>query len=215
VLLPALAFLSVRVTARRAGESIPKALGLALPSRGHALGALLVAPALALFAHGVISLQNELLPLPSRLIEAGEELLSLEDLSPLALVFVMAISPGVCEDLLFRGAILSGLRRDLPPVRAVLLQAMLFGWAHSSVHRFLPTFLVGVALGFVALRTRSLWPAVLLHVSYNALLVLSGAHPWLGDPRLALLALPGVLLLARGHQEEVPGGARPGPVPAA
>ena len=212
VLLPVLAFFAVRKTARRAGESIPRALGLALPTAGHALGALLVAPALGLFARGLIAVQNRFIPLPSRLIEAGENLVSLDGLSPLALVFVMALSPGLCEDLLFRGAILSGLRRDLSPARAVLWQAVLFGWAHASVHRFLPTALVGVALGVVALRTKSLWPAVLLHVSYNALLVLSQQHAWLADPRLALLALPGIVLLARGREVRAPGEARRGPV---
>jgi ABC-2 type transport system permease protein/sodium transport system permease protein len=39
-----------------------------------------------------------------------------------------------------------------------------------SLERFFPTTLLGLALGFVAIRTGSLWPGVLLHAIHNGLI---------------------------------------------
>src|SRR5207245_442656 len=50
---------------------------------------------------------------------------------PLAFdLFVVGISPAVCEELLFRGAILSGLRRALHPWTAAIACGALFGVFH-------------------------------------------------------------------------------------
>jgi sodium transport system permease protein len=211
LLLPLLALKSVHGTARRAGESVVRALGLRRPALGHALGAALLAPALAQLTRGIASFQERFMPLPAHALEAAQQLDFLGDLSPLAVFFVVALSPGICEELLFRGALLSGLRRDLPPVRAALWQALLFAGAHMSIHRILPTALVGFGLGLIALRSRSLFPAILLHVAYNGSIALSETYPWLADPRLAWLALPGLVLLRRERAatDALPAGALP------
>jgi sodium transport system permease protein len=211
VLLPVLAFCAARGTARRAREPLARTLGLRLPAPTHALGALLMAPVLAQLARWIATLQETFMPLPAHAIEAAQQFTFLDDLSPLALFAALAVSPGICEELLFRGALLSGLRRDLSPTRAVLLQALLFAGAHMSIHRMLPTALIGVVLGALTLRTRSLWPAVLLHIGYNGLLTLSETFTWLSDPRLACLALPACVLLwrRRGEDAQEPAAALP------
>jgi len=204
ILLPLLAFLAVRGTARRAKESLARALGLRRAALGHALGALLLAPALMQMNLGLAEFQERFMPLPAYALEAARQLTFLDDLSPLTIFFVLAVSPAVCEELLFRGAILSGLRRDLSPARAALLQALLFAAAHMSIHRMAPTALIGFVLGALTLRSRSLYPAMLLHVGYNGMIALSDGAPWLADPRFAWLALPGVLLLRRSREEPAP-----------
>ncbi len=189
VLLPALALLSARGTARRAGERLATALHLVRPKLAHCVGALCLAPAVAELARMVFEWQRTVLPLPSS-VEQGELLQGLADV-PFALrLFLLAISPAVCEELFFRGALLSGLRRDLSAASCLAWEAVLFGAAHSSIYRFVPTGLLGMLLTAIVLRGRSLVPAMLLHAAYNALL--------LGDvdvPALAWLAIPGVLLL--------------------
>jgi membrane protease YdiL (CAAX protease family) len=103
----------------------------------------------------------------------------------------------VCEELLFRGALLTAQRRDLAPRAVILWQALLFGAVHASVYRFLPTAVVGALLAALALRARSVVPGMLLHAAYNGLLVTAAFAEleWLLDPRLALCAVPGMLLL--------------------
>jgi len=204
VLLPILALASARGTARRAKEPLARTLGLVRPQFAHVAAALLCAPALAQLMRVVVALQKHVLPLPSRVIEAGESFGFLRELSPLAAFAALALTPGITEELLFRGAILSGLKRDLRPHVCVLWQALLFGAAHASIYRFLPSGIVGAALTLVVLRAKSVWPAILLHVAYDGVLVLQALFPWLGDPRLAFLALPGMALFFLRRGVEAP-----------
>jgi membrane protease YdiL (CAAX protease family) len=80
----------------------------------------------------------------------------------------------------------------------------LFGVVHASIYRFLPTAAVGAVLAGVALRARSVVPAMLLHAGYNAILVCAtlGGAAWLESPWLALCAVPGVLLLRLRRRPE-------------
>jgi len=200
VLLPVLAVLAARGTARRAGEPLVDTLALRPPPVQHGLGALLAAPFLAWVATHGIEWQQSVMPLPRSMTEGASLPAGFDALSPTGLFLVMALSPGVCEELFFRGAVLSGLRRDLPSWKIVVWQAVLFGAVHASIYRFLPTAILGALLALITLRSRSLFPAVILHVAYNGSLVLGEAGPlgadlvrfcpWLAIPAAALLALP-------------------------
>ena len=187
---------------RERDQSLASALGLSTPRPGHLIGALFLAPGLALFVRQFFDLQQRLLPMPT---SAGNaELTAWLDLPLPALLAILALSPAICEELLFRGALLGPMRRDFSALRVVLWQGLLFGIVHASIYRFLPLTLAGAFLAAVTLRTRSVVPAMVLHGSYNALLVLSAQpdpHPALVTPWLALLVVPAWLLLrapARG-----------------
>ena len=96
---------------------------------------------------------------------------------PFWMIFVTsALVPALAEEFFFRGYVLSAFRNRIAPLRAVLYSALIFGLFHVingsvlSLERFFPTTLLGLALGFVAIRTHSLWPGVLLHAIHNGLL---------------------------------------------
>jgi sodium transport system permease protein len=214
LLLPALAVAAARGTARRARESLADVLGLVRPRGLPLLGALLLAPALAWLVREWVPWQQRLLPLPSRALERGAGLEFLRELSVPALLFLMALSPAVGEELFFRGAIQSGLRKDLGALRAVSAQALLFAAAHASIYRFVPTFLVGLALGALRERTRCLGPCMVLHAAYDAWVLLSDRAAVLQDWRFTLLAIPGVLLVA-GASPGPPRERSPDPLPSA
>jgi sodium transport system permease protein len=112
------------------------------------------------------------LPPPDSLIEALEKMLLLGDeRKPLwTLLLVLAITPAVCEELFFRGLIMSGLRR-YGKWPAILISALLFGLAHSSIYRLLPTLFLGVLLGLIVWRTGSILCAIILHALNNGLAV--------------------------------------------
>ncbi|MFO1009309.1 MAG: CPBP family glutamic-type intramembrane protease [Planctomycetota bacterium] len=194
VLVPAFAIASVRGTARRAKETIVEALALRAPNVAHVLGAVLLAPLLREVSMQLLAWQERVLPMPE---QNGTEGL-LRDLAGLSLgpqVLLLAILPALGEELFFRGALFSGLKRDLPLWKCAAYEFVLFGAAHASIYRFLPTGVLGAVLTAVAARTRSLWPCIALHASYNALVAVSAEWPVLARPEFALLALPGVLLL--------------------
>jgi sodium transport system permease protein len=113
-----------------------------------------------------------LLPPPESLVKALEKIVLLENSqSPLWLLWlVMAITPACCEELLFRGLILSGLRR-LGPWPALLISSLLFAVAHASIYRLLPTFCLGLLLGYIVLKTGSLFCSMIIHALNNGLAV--------------------------------------------
>jgi sodium transport system permease protein len=84
---------------------------------------------------------------------------------------VLAILPAVCEELAFRGFILSGLLRGFPPRTAVLLGSFLYALYQMNVFQLLPYFVFGVVLGLLVLRSGSVLPAMLFHLLYNSLIL--------------------------------------------
>ena len=154
-----------------------------------------------------------LLPPPESLVRALEQLLLLDGApAPLWLVWlVIAVTPAICEEMFFRGFVLSGLRRlGLWP--ALFTCALLFGVAHSSVYRLIPTFFIGLLLSWLVWKTGSIWTGIVAHALNNgvaATLVYdktlaaalgAGSQSYLGwKPTLAacVMLAAGLLLLRR------------------
>ena len=86
-------------------------------------------------------------------------------------VFLMAFIPAICEELAFRGFIFAGLVRQGGRLRAVLVTALLFGISHGFLQQSIAASCMGVLLGWIALRTGSVLPCILLHFTNNALSV--------------------------------------------
>ncbi len=86
-----------------------------------------------------------------------------------------ALAPAIAEEFFFRGFVLSAFRSKLSGFRSVLLSSLLFGLFHViagsvlSIEKFLPTITLGLAIGYVAIRTGSLLPGILLHTLHNGL----------------------------------------------
>jgi membrane protease YdiL (CAAX protease family) len=86
-------------------------------------------------------------------------------------LLIFALLPALCEELLHRGVIAPGLAQRFGFLPALVISALLFGLSHFNLARLLPTTVLGLATGFVRLRSGSLWPAMLLHFLYNASLL--------------------------------------------
>lgn len=80
----------------------------------------------------------------------------------------IVIAP-ICEELFFRGFVLPGLLQEMAPTWAVLVSAALFAVAHADPGSFLPLFVIGIALGFLRLRSGSTWAGISLHILNNTL----------------------------------------------
>jgi membrane protease YdiL (CAAX protease family) len=83
----------------------------------------------------------------------------------------MALVPAFCEEFLFRGVILTNL---LPygKTTAVIASAALFALMHQNGGQIFYTFIAGIALGLIYVRTRSIWGGILLHLVNNLLSVI-------------------------------------------
>jgi len=85
----------------------------------------------------------------------------------LALILVIAVLAPVSEELLFRGLILQGLRARMQTWMAAVLSSLLFAVLHLHPAHFSITFLLGLLCAWTVIRFRSIWPAIILHASYN------------------------------------------------
>lgn len=88
----------------------------------------------------------------------------------LAMAMVVVVGP-VVEEAVFRGALLEGLTARWGASAAIAVQALLFAAFHRSLWQLFPTFVLGLALGWLAHRRESLWPAIALHGLYNGITV--------------------------------------------
>ena len=86
-------------------------------------------------------------------------------------LFLMALTPAICEEALFRGPILRGLASQLSPLAAAVVTGVFFGLFHVDVWRLVPTGLLGVLLSLIALRSGSIIPSMLAHALNNGCLV--------------------------------------------
>jgi membrane protease YdiL (CAAX protease family) len=89
---------------------------------------------------------------------------------------LLVIAAPVLEEALFRGVILRGFLERYKPWKAVVLSAVLFSVAHFNVWQLPASFAVGVFMGWVYYRTRSLLLCILLHAFHNLTLAFVGQY---------------------------------------
>lgn len=120
----------------------------------------------------------------------------------LVYILVIAFSAGVCEEVLFRGVIMPTAERH-GVVAALLFTAVLFALTHMSFLNLLSTFVLGLMIGMVVIKTGSLFAGMLYHGLNNLIAVLA-MYCWRNfDPEtlsesqatLAVLALLGMVAL--------------------
>jgi sodium transport system permease protein len=112
--------------------------------------------------------QQKVFPMPEDLAAAMERLIGFGSQPLWFLLLVLALSPAICEEVVFRGAVLSGLRKHLPWWALLLCVGIAFGVAHISIHRMMLTALSGIVLTYIVWRSGSIFPGMLTHFLINA-----------------------------------------------
>jgi sodium transport system permease protein len=167
-------------------------------------------------------LQSFVLSIPVEYLQALEQMVTAGDTRRLLfLLLAVALTPAVCEELVFRGVLLQGLGRSMTMARTVVVSALIFGAFHLSFEtavRFLPTVWLGLLLAFVVWHTRSLYTGMLMHFVNNAAVVVlvstpmlreqfsdpSGQPPWLLVAIAPLVLWAGLRLLPRRDEDLAP-----------
>lgn len=216
------AFLALRVTASGAGVAgvamaewvalfllplgllavrrrpLGPALGLRPLPTGSVPAALLLglgALPMAWFAFWIANVASPVDPEVARIL--GRELVARDGGEFLFLLGLAALTPAICEEVLFRGLLLRTLlRRHSPPVSigASAATFALLHWTPQGAARMAPTLVLGLLLGWAVWRSGSLWMGILVHAVYNATL-LAGAAWSLGPAPARPEAPPTALLL--------------------
>ncbi len=95
--------------------------------------------------------------------------------SPIGLIInliIIAILPGLGEELLFRGIIQKELQSNTKsPHTAIWITAFIFSAFHLQIEGFLPKMILGLVFGYVFYYTKNLWYPILLHIINNGMQV--------------------------------------------
>ena len=123
---------------------------------------------------GVANLANLVGALINRLTgsPATSEMLPSGGPELLVQFLALCVMPAIAEELLFRGAF-QGLMRPCGSAAAIFAPALLFGVLHLDLAQGLTAFACGVFLGWLAERSGSILPGMLLHLVNNALAFLT------------------------------------------
>lgn len=157
------------------------------------LGAVLLGFTLWPFAYEIeiLSLSNERIESLSKLFESMK--LELGAVPLWVKLVSLALLPAVCEELFFRGYLLSSLLNRFTNTPAILISSFLFALFHVIVRdslfieRFFPSFFMGICLGYVNVLSRSVIPGIILHMIHNGLLLtIANYQDYLSDWKINL-----------------------------
>lgn len=87
------------------------------------------------------------------------------------LLSAVTVAP-FCEETFFRGYFFQGLRLRINIWVAVVLSAVVFGFAHGDLGSLALLIVIGLALAVLRWKTRSIWPGMALHALNNLLAAL-------------------------------------------
>lgn len=93
-------------------------------------------------------------------------------LTAYATLLAAVIVAPICEEIFFRGFVLPGFCRGMPVGWAIVLSSLLFAVAHADPGSFAVLLIIGLALGILRWRTRSIWPSIVLHMLNNGVAAL-------------------------------------------
>lgn len=84
----------------------------------------------------------------------------------LSYVIVLSIFAGTCEEVLFRGTIMPSLEK-YGQVPAIVFSSLLFALFHISFLNLIGTFILGMVMAVIVIKTGSLWGGILYHMLNN------------------------------------------------
>ena len=177
--------------------NLRQSLNLRLPSIPAVPASLLIAFGWTFLLIQLGIWQEGVFPLPDALKEAFEEMSTMANRLPaIWLILLLAVSPGICEEVLFRGAIFSGLRTRMPAWALILTVGILFGVFHLIIHKLVLTGVSGILLTYIVWRTRSIYCTMTAHAIINGTALTLGSRFEEGGVPGWLLAVSCVGLIA-------------------
>jgi membrane protease YdiL (CAAX protease family) len=124
---------------------------------------LLLVPGLMLCLQVVVEWVTVWFPLS----RAEEAMFSRMDGQDLATALAVCVVAPVVEEMLFRGVVLRSFLQQYDRRQAIWGSALLFAVAHLNIYQFVVALGMGLVLGWLYERSRSLIPCIALHAAYN------------------------------------------------
>jgi membrane protease YdiL (CAAX protease family) len=85
----------------------------------------------------------------------------------LVVVFVICVTPAICEEVLFRGFVLTNIRKVSKAPVAIIISSLFFSLYHFQPFNIIPLAILGGFLGFVVYYSNSIYLGMLCHFFNN------------------------------------------------
>ncbi|HHT64519.1 MAG: CPBP family intramembrane glutamic endopeptidase [Caldicoprobacterales bacterium] len=85
-------------------------------------------------------------------------------------ILVIAATPAILEEFMFRGVIQRGYER-VGRLASILFTGILFAFLHLSIVSIPAIIVMGILLCYIAYRSNSIWPSIIYHFVNNAIAV--------------------------------------------
>lgn len=134
------------------------------------LGKFLFAALLAIFGFGIVGslvsnvINGLLYSLIKQSSNSGLEIIFNNTFGPMAL-YAVFFAPCI-EEFVFRKLLIDRIK-PYGKKMAVIMSGVLFGLMHGNIEQFFYTFLIGMVLAYVYVRTGKIWCSILLHMTLN------------------------------------------------
>lgn len=109
-----------------------------------------------------------LVPMPEAVEKFFNDLVKPDVFSILTIV----VAAPILEEVLCRGILLKGLLKNYSPDNAIGISAIFFGAIHLNPWQAIPALAIGIFLGWVFYKTRSVLPGIIIHATVNGTSVL-------------------------------------------
>ncbi|MFT3919720.1 lysostaphin resistance A-like protein [Cloacibacterium sp.] len=127
----------------------------------------------------------------------SEQMEAISDNTFMVFLLVSFFAP-IIEEIIFRGIIQKGMiNNGVKPRNAILVSALIFGIVHFNPWQFIGAFLLGIVLGVVYFRTKSLLMSIFLHFFNNTIAAIMMKF-YDTDSFAELLQIPNYLILFIG-----------------
>lgn len=87
--------------------------------------------------------------------------------------FIIAITPGICEEIMFRGVILDSYER-IGRKKSIVITAFLFAIFHFTIFNMVGPFVIGIIFGIMVYKTNSIYASIIGHITNNGIALTLG-----------------------------------------
>lgn len=88
-------------------------------------------------------------------------------------LIVVALSAGICEEIMFRGFIMKAYEKR-GMMQSIVLSGILFGLFHFNIQNLLGPIYLGLIFGYMVYKTDSIFTSIIAHTANNAFALILG-----------------------------------------
>ncbi|MFR1811394.1 MAG: ABC transporter permease subunit/CPBP intramembrane protease [Terrisporobacter sp.] len=148
-----------------------KVFSLKLPKIKHLFGAACLWFGTYLLAMVITNIIMYYFPQNQEIVEGLNNVLFIKNNLLLNLLIVAAM-PAICEEIFFRGFILTSFKNNKKSYRgAIIFSGILFGLMHMDFIRVVPTSILGIAFAYAVCKTNSIAVSMFMHFLNNGFAV--------------------------------------------